>query len=229
MTKENRTEDEILKDMVIRAKEGDDLSTRDIVAKYTPMVHSIINKGLYTKNGDRDDLVQEGISGLVRAIYDFDETKTFNAREYTKSFYSFAYICSQRAIISAIKTGNRKKNRPLNDMVSLDSPNRNQENLTMMDIFSSREDIRDNNPYEYINPEQKFVIDETLEEYQDLLFDELSEIEKTVYDLKSKNLSYDEIQRASGLKNTKGVDNALQRIRHKSEKIINDEFNDGII
>lgn len=222
-------EDLILKDMIINAKNRDDLSIRQIVEKYTPMIHSIINKGLYTKNGNRDDLVQEGISGLIKAIEDFDETKSYNSTEYTKSFYSFAYICAQRSIISAIKTGNRKKNRPLNDMVSLDSPNRNQENLTMMDIFSSRDDIKDSNPYEFINPEQKFVIDETLKEYQDLLFEELSDVEKTVYELKSQNLSYSEIQEASGLKNTKGVDNALQRIRHKSEKIINEEFNDDIV
>lgn len=221
--------DKELKDMVTKAKDGDELSIRLLVESYTPMVLSIVNKGLYTRNGDRDDLIQEGISGFTKAIDDFDLSKSHRPEEFKKSFSGFAYICVQRAIISAVKSGNRMKNRPLNDMVSLDVPNRNQENLTMMDIFSSREEIEDSNPFDFINPSQQYIIKETMDRYRELLFGELSDIEKTVYDLKIQNLSYEEIRDASGLKNTKGVDNALQRIRHKSERILKDEFKDGIL
>ena len=165
-------------------------------------------KALFIIGGDRDDLIQEGMIGLYKAIRDYDATKNV-------SFSYFADLCISRQIYDAIKASNRKKNIPLNTYISLNSKVRNgfndtEEMLSIIDII-----YQDNNT----NPEELIIDKERTSMLEYELERRLSNLEKEVVKLFIVGMKYTEIAAVLN-KEPKSIDNALQRIRAKLNTLI---------
>ncbi len=165
-------------------------------------------KALYLIGGDKDDLIQEGMIGLYKAIRDFNPQKD-------NSFYNFADLCISRQIYTAIKSSNRKKNLPLNTYVSLYTP-----------AYSDSFDIDEKEPlidlmYEkkIPNPEELILDKERTSMLEYELVRRLSSFEKIVLDLYLEDYTYIQIAHKLG-KEPKSIDNALQRIKSKLNKVL---------
>lgn len=165
-------------------------------------------KALYLIGGDKDDLIQEGMIGLYKAIRDYDHGKD-------SSFYNFADLCISRQMYTAIKSSNRKKNIPLNTYVSLYTPAYNEN--TDLDEKESLIDVMYENKIP--NPEELVLDKERTNMLEYELVRHLSSFEKVVLDLYLQDYTY--IQIAKQLdKEPKSVDNALQRIKSKLNKVL---------
>ncbi len=197
------TDEEIL----CRIQNGDQPAIDYLLEKYKYLVRSKA-KALYLIGGDKDDLIQEGMIGLYKAIRDFQTNKD-------STFYSFADLCISRQIYSAIKASNRKKNIPLNTYISLDSPayregNDTEEKDPLVDIINQK----------YISNPEELVIDKentSMIEYE--LVRRLSDLEKRVLSLYMKDLKYVQIAEVLG-KEPKTIDNALTRIKTKLNQVL---------
>lgn len=170
-----------------------------IMEKYKNLVKKKA-RAMYLMGGDNDDLIQEGMIGLFKAVRDYNEEKE-------ASFYSFAELCISRQIYSAVEASNRQKHIPLNNYISLYSQASGEggEGAPLLELLQS---IRDRNPEELvIDREDVSMIEEGLEK-------SLSKFEKKVFDLYAAGISY--VQIAEILDKTpKSVDNAIQRIKNK--------------
>lgn len=153
---------------------------------------------------DREDIVQEGMIGLYKAIRDYREGKL-------SSFKAFAELCVTRQIITAIKTATRQKHIPLNSYVSLDKPIYDEESdRTLLDVIAGSKAI---DPQELIvNKEKFFDMEEKISEL-------LSDLEKKVLALYLDGRSYQEISVELD-RHVKSIDNALQRVKRKLEKYL---------
>ena len=151
---------------------------------------------LYLAGGEADDLIQEGMIGLFKAVRDFRTDKE-------ASFATFARVCIDRQIYSAIQNSNRQKHQPLNSYVSL---NQEDESSPIWELSVE-------------NPESIIIDQETTEDLRKRISDYLSPMENKVLDLYLKGKGYVEI---GGIlnKSPKSVDNALQRIRSKIREVI---------
>lgn len=180
---------------------GDRRATEYILAKYKNLVKSRA-KAYFIAGADRDDIVQEGMIGLFKAIRDFDITKQ-------PTFRGFAEICVKRRIITAIKAASRQKHIPLNSYVSLSEPlYDNNEDKTLVDMLAARKSV---------DPEEMFLRREKNEMLNAEIESKLSDLEKTVLSLYLGGMNYHEI--AAELSRTpKSIDNALQRIKNKLYK-----------
>ena len=190
---------------LIQAKEIDAMDY--MLNRYKHLVRKKA-KALYLIGGDRDDLIQEGMIGLYKAIRDFNPEKD-------NSFYSFADLCISRQIYTAIKSSNRKKNLPLNTYVSLYTP-----------AYSDNYDIDEKEPlidlmYEkkIPNPEELILDKERTSMLEYELVRRLSSFEKIVLDLYLQDYTYTQIAHKLG-KEAKSIDNALQRIKSKLNKVL---------
>ena len=186
--------------VVLLAQSGDKHATEHIVHKYRSFVE-IRSIPYFMAGGERDDLVQEGLIGLYKAIKSYSKEKNAN-------FKTFAEICVVRQMISAVKSSTRKKNSPLNHYVSIHIPE------DELDTISSKLiDVKNN------NPESMLIEQETADGMQNKIFSILSDFESEVLSYYLSGISYKEI--AKILKKTeKAVDNALFRIKKKIEKYI---------
>jgi len=165
-------------------------------------------KALFLIGGDKDDLIQEGMIGLYKAIRDYNP-------EMENSFFNFADLCISRQMFSAIKASNRKKNLPLNTYVSLDIP-AFTENSDAEDKASLVDLMYENKG---TNPEELVIDKESRSMLEYELVRHLSGFEKNVLDLYLQDYSY--IQIAEELqKEPKSIDNALQRIKTKLNKLL---------
>ncbi len=154
----------------------------------------------YLIGGESDDLIQEGMIGLMKAIWDYDP-------DIGTDFAGFAQLCMIRQISSAVRAAQRQKHQPLNSYVSLYEPADDDENApVLMDTLSESG----------AGPEDSFFIKENRERARQRLLDALSPLEKKVLDLFMEGQSYSQIARQLN-KNEKAVDNAIQRIRKKAE------------
>lgn len=180
---------------------GDRRATEYILSKYKNLVKSRA-KAYFIVGADHDDIVQEGMIGLFKAIRDFDITKQ-------PTFRGFAEICVKRQIITAIKAAGRQKHMPLNSYVSLSDPvYEDNEDRTLVDMIAERQPN---------DPEEMFLRRERAEMINAEIEDKLSDLEKTVLSLYLGGMNYQEI--AAELKRTpKSIDNALQRIKRKLYK-----------
>ena len=166
-----------------------------IMKKYKPLVRKKAN-AMYLMGGETEDLIQEGMLGLFKAVRDFDPEKEAH-------FFSFAELCINRQLYSALEASNRKKHIPLNTYISFS----NQEDSEGMDIEHLMMD-------EMASPEQLLIEQEGRVEFFHRLQENLSPMEKKVLYLYLEGHSY--IQIAELLeKSPKSMDNALQRIRGK--------------
>lgn len=192
-----------------------------IIEKYKGIIHGTIKKKNYfLQGGDYDDLFQEGMFGIYKAIKDF--------KEEAGEFETFLKICVDRQLISAIKTSTRKKHTPLNEMIPLDRSLPENDNLSMMDIFGARDEVQYGIDFESLNPEDQVIYMERHDIQKKMLRQALSDKEKSVYNLYLEDKSYKEIMDDLGVDNPKMIDNAIQRVKRKIEKIKNCETLDEL-
>lgn len=189
--------------IVEEAKKGNRRAQEFIISKYENFVKNKA-KSYFLIGADKEDIYQEGMIGLYKAIRDFNGEKS-------TSFKAFAELCITRQIITAIKTATRQKHIPLNTYISLNKPVSEEESdRTLLDIISS---IRITNPEELIiGQEQKEFIEEEINKV-------LSDLEIQVLQSYLEGKSYQEI--ACDLdRHSKSIDNALQRVKKKLEKCL---------
>lgn len=185
----------INKEDILLAKQGDIDSIEKIVTEYRNLIY-IRNKTLFLKGAEREDLVQEGMIGLMKAIKSFDENRS-------ACFSTFASLCIKRQIITAVKNYNSEKNKNLN-------------NAMQGEGYSELEDlIRYSSPsLKYYTPEQIVIGKELMKLLKRFLKANLSSLEKEVLSYMIKGYGYLEIAKKLE-KEPKAIDNSMQRIKKK--------------
>lgn len=189
-------------ELVVLAQQSDDKALDYLLSKYFVYVR---NKSLsyYIVGADRDDIIQEGMIGLFKAVRDFSS-------ERGVSFKTFADVCVTRQIITAVKNASRQKHAPLNFYVSLNkSVSDEDDDSTLSDILGQAKDS---------NPEEILIKKENADILGSEMSRLLSQFELLVLTLYLQGNSYQDIGKMIG-KTPKSVDNALQRIKKKFEKI----------
>ncbi len=194
----NYTDEEI----AVMASKGDSDATDFLLSKYSNMVLSI-TRSYFLIGADYDDVIQEGMIGLFKAIRDYKKNDT--------SFSTFAHMCIKRQIITAIKSATRKKHMPLNSYVSLNKTIYDDEQeTTLLNLLS---DNIEPSPEDILINKEGFTIT------RNNIFSVLSSYEKSVLEKYLQGMSYIDI--AGELdKSEKSIDNALQRIKKKIEKLL---------
>ena len=176
-----------------------------IMEKYKNLVRKKA-RAMYLIGGDNDDLIQEGMIGLFKAIRDYDIGRD-------ASFATFADLCVARQMYTAVQAAGRKKHAPLNSYVSLYAGNgsdKTEEEKKLLDSLVSRDEQ---------NPEELLIDRENVERIEKAIESELSSFERQVLDLYLTGMKYTEIARVLG-KDDKSTDNALQRCRSKIRKAL---------
>ncbi len=182
---------------------GDSLSEEYLLNKYKNFVRSKA-RSYFLIGADHEDIVQEGMIGLYKAIRDFKQEKL-------SSFRAFAELCITRQIITAIKTATRQKHIPLNSYVSLNKPMYDEESdRTLLDILMEGTTS---------NPEDMIINQENLGNIRQKINEVLSGLEQEVLAAYLDGKSYQEIAEALG-RHVKSIDNALQRVKRKLEKYL---------
>lgn len=198
--------EEISDEQLVEAVGGGDSGAMEfLMNKYKNLVRSRA-RTLFLVGADKEDLIQEGMIGLYKAVRDFNQEK--NA-----SFQNFAELCINRQMYSAIKGSNTKKNQPLNNYISIDgmSGTEGQEKPEEW-LF---EEISEKNK----NPEQLVLDKEAAYVLEYTLVRQLSELERKVLFYYMKDYNYSQIAATLG-KEIKAVDNALQRIKKKLAQVL---------
>lgn len=190
-------------ELIVLYRAGSESAIEVIFERYKNLVRKKA-KAMFLAGGDNDDLIQEGMIGLYKAVRDYKEEKE-------ASFATFASMCINRQMITAVTASNRKKNVPLNTYVSFDMPAGNDEDTDMrlVDILQ---------PETEQNPEKLFIDREHTKDLQTRLYEMLSPFETRVLDMYIDGMDYIQIADELG-KQPKSIDNALQRIRSKVSKI----------
>ncbi|RRD93140.1 RNA polymerase sporulation sigma factor SigH [Clostridiales bacterium COT073_COT-073] len=184
---------------------GDNQAMDYLFRRYKPLVEKK-SHSYFISGGGRDDLMQEGMIGLFKAIRDFEAEKNI-------AFFPFADLCITRQIITAVKRSARKKHGPLNNYISLNKPAFEEE--------ESDEDLLDYVPSNRIeDPEDLIIGQEELLRIKEELLSKLSELEKQVLHLHLSGINYKEVAEILD-RPVKSVDNALQRIKKKTEEVVN--------
>jgi len=193
-------------EIVMEAKAGNSRAQEYIISKYENFVKAKA-KSYFLIGADKEDIYQEGMIGLYKAIRDFKPDKL-------SSFKAFAELCVTRQIITAIKTATRQKHIPLNTYVSLNKPIYDEESdRTLLDILSEAK---------VANPEELIISREELKHIQNEIGEVLSDLEMEVLMSYLDGKSYQEI--ACDLdRHAKSIDNALQRVKRKLEKCLNNK------
>ena len=188
-----------------RLRSGETAITDYIMDKYKHVVRKKA-KAMYLLGGENDDLIQEGMIGLFKAVRDYDETQE-------TSFYSFAELCISRQIYTAIKLSQRQKHMPLNSYISLYSQGEDNEEDRQTPLIDQLQTVKDNNPEElFLDKEYFSVMEQELKQ-------KLSDLESRVLHLHLMGEDYRSIARLLD-KSPKSIDNALQRIRQKTFDIL---------
>lgn len=197
-------EDKSDEEIVMEAKKGDVKAQEYLIHKYKNFVKAK-SKSYFLIGADKEDIYQEGMIGLYKAIRDFKPDKL-------SSFKAFAELCVTRQIITAIKTATRQKHIPLNTYVSLNKPIYDEESdRTLLDILSG---------IKVTDPEELVISREEVSHIEKEIGEILSELEMEVLMSYLDGKSYQEI--ACDLdRHAKSIDNALQRVKRKLEKCLN--------
>lgn len=192
---------------VLAAKAGNEKALEYLMHKYKNFVRAKA-KTYFLIGADREDIIQEGMIGLYKAIRDFNGDKL-------SSFKCFAELCITRQIITAVKTATRQKHIPLNSYVSLNKSIFDEESdRTLMDVVSKSEAVFD--------PEEMIINREEIEGIEEKLNEILSKLEAKVLSLYLQGKSYSEIALILD-RHVKSIDNALQRVKRKLEKYFEEE------
>ena len=186
---------------------GDEDAERQLYERYKQTVRSRAHT-YFLIGADHEDLVQEGMIGLYKAVLEYDP-------EREASFRGFADLCITRQILTAIKRATRKKHAPLNTYVSLNQPI--FEEGGDQTLFDTMQNLR------VVDPEEQLIGQEEYDRIQKYLHDNLSSLEQTVLGLYLNGFSYQQI--AQKLERPpKSIDNALQRIRRKLQQKLQSSF-----
>ena len=184
--------------LVLMAREGSETAEEILIEKYKGLVRAKA-KAYFIAGAEAEDVVQEGMIGLMKAVRSFDE-----GRE--ASFKTYAGTCINNQILKAIRKAEREKNQPLNDAISLDNHlGEKDENLTIGDILKASM---------FDEPEEKVIYEDTLLRLKGLSRNIFSPLEAQVLRAKIAGKNYQESAEELG-KSPKTIDNALQRIRKK--------------
>lgn len=185
---------------IFLAQKGDEESLQKILVKYRTIIQKN-NSKFFLKGGDKDDLIQEGFIGLIKAIKFYDKSK--NA-----SFSTFANLCIRRQIITAVKNSNLEKHNFINNSINTKSED------FIEDIFCY------NNPsFEFLSPEDIVLGKELIANLMSYMSVNLSSFEKCVFFYLCKQYSYIEIANLLDL-SPKKIDNTLQRVKKKIFKYL---------
>ena len=189
-------------DLVTRVRDGDERCLEALLSRYRNFARSKA-RSYFLAGSDKEDVVQEGMIGLFKAIRDFDLSQD-------TPFRAFAELCISRQILTAIKTANRQKHQPLNASVSLDAPAYGDE--------KNESSVGDNLVASTLSDPAELVISaQEIEAIRDSMRDSLTELEGDVLRLYMDGKSYEEIAGALG-NHVKSIDNALQRIKRKLQR-----------
>lgn len=185
------------------ARNGDSIALEFIINRYKNFVRAKA-RSYFLIGADKEDIIQEGMIGLYKAIRDYKEDKL-------TSFRAFAELCITRQIITAIKTATRQKHIPLNSYISLNKPIYDEESdRTLLDVLSGAK---------ITDPEELIISREELKSIESKIGEILSDLEWEVLMSYLQGKSYQEI--AVDLdRHVKSIDNALQRVKRKLERYL---------
>lgn len=189
---QNLTDEQLIHEL----RSGDEKIMDYILDKYKPLVRKKAN-AMYLIGGETDDLIQEGMIGLFKAIRDYRE-------ERESSFFHFAEICITRQLYSAVEASNRKKHSPLNFYISF-SATEGESGVALEEILGADS---------LSNPEELVISQENQKLFLEKLRQKLSGFEQEVLDLYLSGMNYQQIAEQMD-KSAKSIDNALQRIKGK--------------
>ena len=188
--------------LVRMAQEGSETAEEILIEKYKGLVKNKA-KTYYITGADSEDVVQEGMIGLFKAIRDYDKNRP-------SSFTSFVELCIKRQIITAIKAANRKKHIPLNSYISLNKPLYEEADRILMDIMEGAK---------VLDPMEIFIIEEEIKKMESRMDSMLSDLEFEVIQQYLQGKSYEEISLEIN-RDTKCIDNAIQRVKKKLARYI---------
>ncbi|GAE93774.1 RNA polymerase sporulation specific sigma factor SigH [Gracilibacillus boraciitolerans JCM 21714] len=190
-------------ELVLLVQDGDIQALEFLIYKYRPFVRAKA-KTYFLVGADHEDIAQEGMIGLYKAIRDFQKDKL-------SSFKAFAELCITRQIITAIKTATRKKHMPLNSYISLDKPlYENDSERTLVDVIEATIAM---------DPQELLVNRERYADMESKLAELLTDLERRVLLLYLEGKTYQEISSELD-RHAKSIDNALQRVKKKLEKYL---------
>lgn len=194
-----------LNNIIEKAKKGDNSSMDYLLKEYSSLVRKKA-LGLFLIGADKDDLLQEGMIGLFKAILSYDEKRE-------SSFDTFAALCINRQMFSAIKGANRNKHKLLNEYISIYRDEDQADEKEHMDIAI---------PDEKFNPEIIVTETESLENLESIMHERLSSMENKVLDMLIEGHTIAFMSKSLE-KDAKSIDNAIQRIKSKVRNILKEE------
>ena len=193
-------------ELIIALRDGDGKVIDYIMDKYKELVRRKAGS-MFILGADKEDLIQEGMIGLYKAVQDYDAGRD-------ASFYTFADLCVSRQMYKAVEAGNRKKHAPLNSYISIyepdDEANEPGSGEKLLEMILSETGK---------SPEELVIDREQTEHLQQKIYDSLSDFECKVLNLRLTGLEYTDIARILG-RDEKSTDNALSRIKVKVRKLI---------
>lgn len=192
----NKSDEELIRMM----RDGDKGIVDYLMVKYKNLVRKKAG-ALFLIGADREDLIQEGMIGLFKAIRDYQEDKE-------SSFYHFAELCISRQMYTAMEASQRKKHAPLNSYISLYEESEGEDQIPLSEVLQSLKNG---------NPEDMMIDQENLAAFQSKIEECLSEMEKQVLALTLQGLDYQQVAQIMD-KSPKSIDNALQRIKGKLKR-----------
>lgn len=192
-------------ELIDRLRAGETEITEYLCDKYKDLVRRGA-RSMFILGGDTEDLIQEGMIGLFKAVRDYDSGRD-------ASFFTFAELCINRQIYTAVQASRRKKHVPLNEAISLYSRVDSSGEGDGRFLWEELSDASGKDP-------ESLVLDrERVEELERTIEESLSPFEKQVLDLYLTQMPTSQIARILG-KNEKSTDNALQRLKNKLKKVI---------
>jgi RNA polymerase sporulation-specific sigma factor len=194
-------------ELIMMLREGEQAVTDFLMNKYKNLVRSRA-KSMYILGADTEDLIQEGMIGLFKAIRDYDFGRD-------ASFYTFANLCVTRQIYTAVEASGRKKHMPLNSYVSFYSEVKQEKDGKKLELSGMLES-------EEKNPEENIIDQENVEYIEQIIQSQLSSLERQVLDLHITDMAISEISKILGI-DEKSADNALQRAKSKIRKAMQEK------
>lgn len=188
-------------ELIIRARDGENEIMEYLMDKYKNLVRSKAAT-MFILGADKDDLIQEGMIGLFKAVRDYDSGRD-------ASFYTFAELCVSRQMYTALQASGRKKHSPLNTYVSIYQDG-DEEGAGLIDALENKKER---------NPEEILIDQENVATIERIIENELSSFERQVLELSMTGMGYVEIAKLLG-KDGKSTDNALCRVKTKIRKAL---------
>ena len=200
-------------ELILKIRQGDTLAEELLYERYKPIVR-MLARAYYLAGADREDLIQEGMYGLYRAVCTYDPASVGEDR--AASFSTYAEICTKHQMISAVRKAARKRNLPLNTYISLEREV-TPDGETVRDLAEILSDVCSE------DPEHDLIHQEELGFFRKTMDTALSPFERRVLKLYLEGFSYQKIAELLS-KTPKSVDNAIQRMKRKLEEPMKKAF-----